>query len=53
MAGEMVPLNRSLDLDIRLWPQDVRGSQAWTRTLMRAGVLETQEGDTLLEGRPE
>ena len=50
MAGEMVPLNRSLDLDIRLWPQDIRGSQAWTRALVRAGVLESEEGDTLLEG---
>ncbi len=50
MAEEMVPLNRSLDLDIRLWPQDIRGSQAWTRALVRAGVLESEEGDTLLEG---
>ncbi len=50
MAEAMVPLNRSLGLDIRLWPQDVRGSQAWARALVKAGVLETDEGDTLLEG---
>ena len=50
MAGEMVPLNRSLDVDIRLWPQDVRGSKAWTRALVRAGVLEEGEGDELVEG---
>jgi len=50
MAEAMVPLNRSLDVDIRLWPQDVRGSQAWARALVKAGVLETDEGDTLLEG---
>ena len=50
MAGAMVPLNRSLDVDIRLWPQDVRGSQAWSRALVRAGVLEEAEGDALVEG---
>jgi argininosuccinate lyase len=27
MAGAMVPLNRSLDVDMRLWPQDVQGSR--------------------------
>ncbi|MCH7855746.1 MAG: hypothetical protein IIB37_03255 [Gemmatimonadetes bacterium] len=46
----MVPLNRSLDVDIRLWPQDVRGSQAWARALVRAGVLETDEGTALVDG---
>ena len=50
MAGAMVPLNRSLDVDIRLWPQDVRGSQAWSRALVKAGVLEEAEGDALVEG---
>ena len=50
MAGEMVPLNRSLDVDIRLWPQDVRGSKAWARGLVKAGVLEEGEGASLLDG---
>jgi argininosuccinate lyase len=50
MAGVMVPLNRSLDVDIRLWPQDVRGSRAWAQALVNAGVLEKAEGVTLLEG---
>ena len=50
MAGAMVPLNRSLDVDIRLWPQDVRGSRAWARALVKAGVLEEDEGVTLLDG---
>jgi len=50
MAGAMVPLNQSLDVDIRLWPQDVRGSQAWARALTRAGVLEEAEGTSLVEG---
>ncbi len=50
MAGAMVPLNRSLDVDIRLWPQDVRGSRAWAQALVKASVLETDEGTTILEG---
>ena len=50
MAGAMVPLNRSLDVDIRLWPQDVRGSRAWVQALVNAGVLEKAEGVTLLDG---
>ena len=50
MSPEMVPLNRSLDVDIRLWPQDVRGSCAWVRALERAGVLSAAEGETLIEG---
>ena len=50
MAGAMVPLNRSLDVDIRLWPQDVRGSRAWAQALVNAGVLEEAEGVALDEG---
>ena len=50
MAEAMVPLNRSLDVDIRLWPQDIRGSQAWARALVRAGVLEDDEGTALVDG---
>jgi len=50
MAGAMVPLNRSLDVDMRLWPQDIQGSRAWAQALAKAGVLETHEGVTLLEG---
>ena len=50
MAEAMVPLNRSLGVDIRLWPQDIRGSQAWARALVKAGVLEDEEGTTLVDG---
>jgi len=50
MSPDMVPLNRSLDVDIRLWPQDIRGSCAWARALVRAKVLTAEEGDTLVEG---
>ena len=50
MSPAMVPLNRSLDVDIRLWPQDIRGSCAWARALVGAGVLTRGEGDTLIAG---
>jgi argininosuccinate lyase len=50
MAPAMTPLNRSLDVDFRLWPQDVRASQAWALGLARAGVLTEEEGRRLAEG---
>ena len=43
MAPEMVPLNRSLEVDFRFWPQDVRASRTWARALFRAGVLTHPE----------
>jgi len=43
MADAMVGLNRSLDVDVRLWPQDIRASQAWSRALSAAGVLTEVE----------
>jgi argininosuccinate lyase len=46
----MIPLNRSLDQDYRLWPQDIRGSKAWTGALARAGVLTAEEESRMLEG---
>jgi argininosuccinate lyase len=50
MAPAMVPLNRSLDVDGRLWRHDVEGSRAWARALGRAGVLDDGEVSRLLEG---
>ena len=43
MAPEMARLNRSLDVDFRFWPQDVRASATWARALLRAGVLTRAE----------
>ena len=43
LAGEMETLNRSLDVDWRLWPQDVRVSRAWARGLSRAGILSRDD----------
>ena len=46
----MEALNRSLDVDWRLWRHDVRGSRAWARGLERAGVLAADEARRLDEG---
>lgn len=50
MSEAMDRLNRSLPFDRRLWPHDLRGSEAWARALARAGVLTAEERDALLEG---
>ncbi|MFC1575215.1 argininosuccinate lyase [Gemmatimonadota bacterium] len=50
MAPEMVALNRSLGVDYRLWPQDIRGSRVWARALARAGVLSGEEADLIGAG---
>jgi argininosuccinate lyase len=50
MAPEMEPLNRSLDVDQRLWREDLVGSRAWARALGGAGVLEAAEVQAILEG---
>ena len=50
MAPEMVPLNRSLDMDFRFWRQDVRASRAWARALVRAGVISEVEGAAIDRG---
>ena len=46
----MAALNLSLDVDRRLWREDVRGSRAWARALLGAGVLEEGEARQLDEG---
>ena len=46
----MEVLNRSLDVDWRLWSHDVRGSRAWARGLERAGVLSAEEAAAIDQG---
>ncbi|MXW18408.1 MAG: argininosuccinate lyase [Gemmatimonadetes bacterium] len=53
LAGEMEPLNRSLDVDWRLWPHDIRGSRAWARGLERAGILSREEARRIDDGLAE
>ncbi|HKG92218.1 MAG TPA: argininosuccinate lyase [Gemmatimonadaceae bacterium] len=42
-APALERLNRSVDVDFRLWPHDVRLSKAWAVALSLAGVLTADE----------
>jgi argininosuccinate lyase len=50
MAPEMLPLNLSLDVDYRLWRQDIQGSHAWVDALVGASVITADEGASLHAG---
>lgn len=41
--------NESLSYDKRMHAQDIRGSQAYARALIKAGVLNQQESDQIVE----
>jgi argininosuccinate lyase len=43
-------LNRSLPVDQRLWPHDVRVAQAWVSMLAQAGVVEPAEERSIVAG---
>jgi argininosuccinate lyase len=43
-------VNRSIGVDFRLWPFDVRLSQAWAEALGSAGVIPVAESKTLIAG---
>jgi argininosuccinate lyase len=49
-ARSLDELNRSLDVDRRLWAEDIEGSRAWVQALLRAGVLAADEAHTLDDG---
>ncbi len=53
-AGESAPaldaLNRSIAVDVRLWPFDVRLSKAWAIALWSAGVVTVEESLALEQG---
>jgi argininosuccinate lyase len=49
-AAALDQLNRSLPVDHRLWPQDVRAARAWVGALGLAGVLDPQETKLLADG---
>ncbi len=40
----------SLAFDRRLWPHDVRGSVAWAKALLHAGLLAASEHDAIVKG---
>ncbi|HZI30096.1 MAG TPA: argininosuccinate lyase [Gemmatimonadaceae bacterium] len=43
-------VNRSIGVDFRLWPFDIRLSQAWAEALGAAGVIPAEESRTLVQG---
>jgi argininosuccinate lyase len=48
-ADELLAFTVSLPFDVRLWPQDIRGSRAHVRGLQRAGLLDADDTVTVLE----
>jgi len=49
-APELDALNRSVDVDFRLWPFDVQLSKAWAVALWHAGVVSLDESRRLEQG---
>lgn len=49
----MDAVNRSIGVDFRLWPSDIRLSKAWAVALWGAGVLTLQESKELERGLDE
>jgi argininosuccinate lyase len=49
-APELEAVNRSIDVDFRLWPHDVQLSKAWAVALWNAGVLTLEESKELERG---
>ena len=43
-------LNRSINIDFRLWPHDIRLSRAWAVALRNAGVLTPEESNAIEQG---
>jgi argininosuccinate lyase len=46
----MQRLNTSVQIDSALWNEDIRGSVAHARGLVRAGVLTSDEGESIVSG---
>jgi argininosuccinate lyase len=49
-APELDAINRSIDVDLRLWPFDIQLSKAWARALVGANVLSRGESDAVVRG---
>jgi argininosuccinate lyase len=49
-AAALEALNRSIETDFRLWPHDIRLSQAWAMALWGAGVLTLEESKQIESG---
>ncbi|MBX9634064.1 MAG: argininosuccinate lyase, partial [Magnetospirillum sp.] len=49
-AAIMQRINASIDFDQRLYAQDIRGSQAHCRMLVKQGIITPADGDAILQG---
>ena len=49
-AASLEALNRSIGIDFRLWPHDIRLSKAWAMALWNAGVLSLEESQAIEAG---
>ncbi|MCB9673061.1 MAG: argininosuccinate lyase, partial [Alphaproteobacteria bacterium] len=49
-AEDMVRFSESLDVDLRMWREDIEGSRAHARGLAHVGLLTSDELQTLLDG---
>lgn len=49
-AALMARINASIDVDKRLWPEDIAGSRAHCRMLVRQKILSKADGAKILEG---
>jgi argininosuccinate lyase len=49
-AAALEALNRSIGVDFRLWPYEIRLSQAWAIALCEAGVLTLDESREIEQG---
>ena len=46
----MHQLNASFSFDVRMYREDILGSQAWARALAKGGVISTKESKELIDG---
>lgn len=49
-APELEAVNRSIDVDFRLWPFDIELSKAWANALVGASVLTSEEAADIERG---
>jgi argininosuccinate lyase len=49
-AAIMQRINASIDFDQRLYAQDIRGSKAHCRMLVKQGIISAEDGEAILRG---
>jgi argininosuccinate lyase len=49
-AAIMEEINTSVDVDRRLWPEDIAGSLAHCEMLVAQGIVEAADGQAIMEG---